>query len=257
MFCHCMEEKQRLEQQIAEMEAELARLPEGKFCSVKNGSGTKWYYYKDGVKYYIPKSNRRLAQQLARRKYLTEKLRQYREQLKAIEVYFTHTAKIRSAEELLQNPAYLELLSPYFQIQNKNLADWACAPYDRNPYRPEACNHLVHADLWVRSKSESIIASFLYQNRIPFRYECALKLSKKTIYPDFTLRHPKTGEYYYIEHFGLFDSQEYRRNALSRMDDYAADGIYLHQHLFVTTETKEKPFSIHQLIPQLQATAFL
>ncbi|MBR5500941.1 MAG: hypothetical protein IKV74_05395 [Clostridia bacterium] len=257
MFCHYMEEAQCLKQRIAEMDEELAGLPEGKFCSVKNGSGTKWYYYQGGKRHYIPKSNKRLAQQLARRKYLTEKLRQCRGQLQAIEEYFTRTIKIRSADELLQNPAYQDLLLPYFQIQNKSLADWAYAPYARNPYRPESCNHLVYADLWVRSKSESMIASFLYQNRIPFRYECALKLTKKIIYPDFTLRHPQTGEYYYIEHFGLFDSQEYRRHALSRMDDYAANGIYLNQQLFVTTETKEKPFSVNQLIPQLQAAAIL
>ena len=37
MFCHYMEEAQRLKQRIAEMEEEIAELPEGKFCSVKNG----------------------------------------------------------------------------------------------------------------------------------------------------------------------------------------------------------------------------
>ncbi len=257
MIGKLMEEKQRLERLIAEQERELAMLPEGTFCSVKNGSGTKWYYYKGGKRHYIPKSNKRLAQQLARRKYLTGKLQQCREQVQAIEGYFTQNAKIHNADALLQSKDYNKLLSPYFQIQNKDLAAWTRAPYTRNPYLPERCTHMVLRDLWVRSKSESMIASFLYQNQIPFRYECALKLTKKTIYPDFTLRHPHNGEYYYLEHFGLFENTEYRRNALSRIDDYAANGIYLNQHLLITTETKETPFSISQLIPQLQAATLL
>ena len=62
MICKFMEEKQRLEDLIVEIERELVRLPEDTFCSVKNGSGTKWYYYKNGERHYIPKENRRLAE---------------------------------------------------------------------------------------------------------------------------------------------------------------------------------------------------
>lgn len=258
IICKVMEEEKcKLMVLITEMERELASLPKGKICIVQNGAWIKWYYYKDGVKYYIPKSNKRLAEQLARRKYLTGELQQCREQVQAIEGYFTQTTQIHHADEILNNKDYNDLLSPYFQNPNQDLAAWASAPYERNPYLPERCVHMVHTDLWVRSKSESMIAAFLYQHQIPFRYECALELGKKTVYPDFTLRHPQTGTFYYLEHFGLFGNTEYRRHALSKIEDYAASGIYPNQHLLITTETHQNPFSINQLIPQLQATAIL
>ncbi|MBR5279885.1 MAG: hypothetical protein IKU26_02830 [Clostridia bacterium] len=250
-------EKNRVMTEKRRIEQELEILPKGKLCLVRNRSWTKWFYYHNGERHYIPKRNRRLAEQLARRKYLTERLEQCNGQLEAIEAYFTRIATSGTENKLLHNKDYQELLAPYFQPQNQELAHWAEAPYERNPYRIENCIHMVHVGLWVRSKSESMIASYLYQHKIPFRYECALKLGKKTIYPDFTLRHPKTGEYYYLEHFGLFENGEYRRHALSKVEDYALNGIYLDQHLIVTTETTKNPFSVTQLIPQLQATAFI
>lgn len=258
MFYQFMEgEAQRLREQITCMEQELVTLPEGVFYSVKNGTGTKWYYRKNGVRYYIPKRDRAVAEQYVRRKYLTEELKQCKRKLGAIEIFLAMYPESYNTNSILCNEDYQELLTPYFTSQNDNLIAWAQAPYEKHPYLPERCTYMACGNLWVRSKSESMIASFLYQHQIPFRYECALKLGNKTIYPDFTLRHPNSGAYYYIEHFGLFDNEQYRRNALSRIDDYAANGIFLNQRLLVTTETKEKPFSIHELISQLQAALFL
>ena len=47
--------------------------------------------------------------------------------------------------------------------------------------------------------------TFFQQNsnqlfNIPFRYECALTLGNTTVYPDFTIMHPNTGELIYREH---------------------------------------------------------
>jgi len=61
-----------------------------------------------------------------------------------------------------------------------------------------------------RYKSEVFIDMALFTNNIPFRYECALELGHSTLYPDFTIRHPKTGEICYWEHFGLMDDPSYR-----------------------------------------------
>lgn len=41
-----------------------------------------------------------------------------------------------------------------------------------------------------------------YEHNEAFRYECLLKLGDSAYYPDFTIKHPKTGKTYYWEHFG-------------------------------------------------------
>ena len=87
----------------------------------------------------------------------------------------------------------------------KELAEWQSASYEKNPNHPENLKIQSISGNWVRSKSEALIDMILYVNKIPFRYECGLQLGSRLMYPDFTIRHPKTGEFYYWEHFGLMD----------------------------------------------------
>jgi len=81
----------------------------------------------------------------------------------------------------------------------------------------------------------------LYTNHIPFRYECPLILGDTTLYPDFTIRHPKTGNTYYWEHFGLMDNPTYSQNAYSKLQLYSTHGIIPSINLITTYETKNAP----------------
>ena len=74
---------------------------------------------------------------------------------------------------------------------------------------------------------------------IPFRYECELTLGNRVIYPDFTLRHPKTGKTLYWEHFGLMGIREYEDNAKGKMMKYLDAGYYPNQKFFATYEDGE------------------
>lgn len=65
----------------------------------------------------------------------------------------------------------------------------------------------------------------LLTNKIPFRYECELQLEETTLYPDFTLRHPLTGQVFYWEHFGMMDNPNYCRNATTKLQLYFSHGI--------------------------------
>jgi len=112
-----------------------------------------------------------------------------------------------------------------------------------NPLYPEQLVHKTISGNQVRSKSEALIDMSLYIHRIPFRYECALLLDELTIYPDFTIRHPKTGEYYYWEHFGLMDDESYCKNACSKLHLYSSHGIIPSIHLITTYETKDNPLT--------------
>ena len=85
----------------------------------------------------------------------------------------------------------------------------------------------------------------LYKNKIPFRYECGLKLGDFTYYPDFTIRHPQTGETYYWEHFGKMDDESYSKNVFSKLQHYTSHGIVPTIQLITTYETKNNPFTIN------------
>ena len=118
------------------------------------------------------------------------------------------------------------------------------SPFEQNQTHPE---HLLHKTLsghTVRSKSESMIDSLLFTNKIPFRYECALTLDTVPIYPDFTIRHPHTGKTYYWEHFGLMDDPFYCNCTASKLQLYISHGIIPSIHLITTYETQQKPLTV-------------
>ena len=108
---------------------------------------------------------------------------------------------------------------------------------------PEQLSHLSISGHILRSKSEVIIDTALFSNRIPFRYECALSLGFKTFFPDFTIRHPKTKDFFYWEHFGMMDSPAYSQNAFNKLQLYNAHGIIPTINLITTYETKDQPLN--------------
>ena len=155
--------------------------------------------------------------------------------------YYPEPSKVSS---LLSHPEFQILLAPYFTPFAQELTDWMNSSYDSNPQHTE---HLIHRSTsgnLVRSKSEAMIDMVLYSHRIPFRYECALYLGNHPIFPDFTIRHPQTGETFYWEHFGMMDDALYAQNTASKLQLYISHGIIPSIHLITTYETKDHPLSI-------------
>ena len=107
--------------------------------------------------------------------------------------------------------------------------------------------HRTASGHFVRSKSEALIDLTLFTNKIPFRYECELKLDNIILYPDFTILHPKTLEIYYWEHFGKMDDLDYRKNAGSKLQLYCNNQILPSANLITTYETKDTPLDSQQI----------
>lgn len=248
-------EHKRLEEKISLLQTQLKSYPDGKLICVRNGSHIKWFHSDGHTQTYIPKKNRAYAEQLATKKYLATLLEQFQHEKTAIEYYLRHHNTSSSAPELLlqDSSGYKELLSPYFQSPSQELLNWMNSHFEKNPLYPELLIHKTVSGNLVRSKSEAIIDMSLYMHKIPFRYECALSLGEITLYPDFTLRHPHTGEYFYWEHFGLMDDDSYSKNACSKLQLYASHGIIPSIQLITTYETKEHPLTsdtIEKIIEQ-------
>ena len=239
-----LSESRRLEEEICMLQAELRKLPAGKFFCAENGKYYKWYLTDGKNKTYIPKKDRILAEKLAVRKYLTLRLEDLSHEKRAIDFYLRHhNINEKRSEKLLQIPAYHELLSPHLIPLSEELHQWAVAPYEKNPKYQEQLIYKAASGNFVRSKSEVMIDLYLHTNKIPFRYEEALTINEMTFYPDFTIRHPETGSIYYWEHFGMIDNPSYCQNMISKLQLYTSHGIYPSIQLITTYETKNHPLN--------------
>ena len=238
-----LSESERLAKQIKSIESQLESCPEGKLICSHNENRYKWYQRDGKSKIYIPKSNRTLAEQLAIKKYLSLLKEDLSKEKRAIDSYLKHHASdVGKAEKLLtETSEYKNLLTPYFKPLSQELSEWANASYERNTNHSEHLKIQSVSGNYVRSKSEAIIDMLLHINKIPFRYECALRLGEFTIYPDFTIRHPKTGEVFCWEHFGLMDNLSYSKNVVSKLQLYISNNIIPSIQLITTYETQKNP----------------
>lgn len=238
-------EYERLDNQITRLERRLKQFPDGKLICAQNGKHFKWYRSDLQGRTYIPKNERGLAEELAMKKYLTFQLDDLKKEKRAIQLYLCHHSDESRAEQLLKkSPEYRNLLSNNFLPLSKELDDWAKVSYPRNPMHQETLTYPSSSGNMLRSKSEVLIDMILYQNRIPFRYECELELNDGIVYPDFTIRHPRTGKVFYWEHFGMMDNPNYCQNAYTKMQRYTESGIIPTIHLITTYETKKYPLKM-------------
>ena len=247
-------EREQLASTIRQLKEKLELLPPGSLTCSQNGSRRKWYRNDGHSRQYIPKSNRALAEQLALKKYYSYALREAQQEYDALTAYLKHIpSSAPGTEKLLEQPAYQELLSHSLKPVSQEFSDWAAAPYEKNPFNPELLTVPAISGHMVRSKSEAMIAHCLFMNKIPFRYECALQLGQKTIFPDFTIRHPRSGRFYYWEHFGRMDDPSYCQKTAQKIHLYSVNGITPSIELITTFEKAAVPLStvkIMQLITE-------
>jgi len=249
MFHKIENHYKKLTFEATDIQSRLNHLPEGKLICVPNGSYVKWYHSLDGNITYIPKSQKDFAEKLAIKTYLLHRLHELQQELKSLNFYLRHHKEsvMESTSMLAHTSPYAPLLTKYFKPISDELDTWAMKLYESNPSHPEQLVHKTCNNLLVRSKSEAQIAMYLYTNKIPFRYETPLVLDGHIIYPDFTIRHPITGDFFYWEHYGLWDYEDYRRQAFSKLQLFSHHGIYPGINLITTYETKQHPLS-HETI---------
>ena len=135
---------------------------------------------------------------------------------------------------------------PYTTL-SEELKDWESQDYPTLQDHTENKIFQTEKGEKVRSKSEMLIAHLLYSNNIPYRYECQLKLNYTENYPDFTVRHPETGDLVIWEHFGLMDDPAYVRAAARKIKDYIEAGFIPGKTLIMTFESEKYPFDFQQI----------
>lgn len=237
-----------IETQICTLQTQINTFPDGTIHIAHQGKYSKWYstpslnetHLSDYC--YIPKSNRKLASALATKKYMSLQLNELNQQLtklRELESLITNSP----SKELWNDAAYQELLTSHPHSYNQEIQDWINSDYPRNPYHPENLIHPSVSGNILRSKSEALIDTLLFYEKIPFRYECELIINGQIKYPDFTIIHPLSGRIIYWEHYGMMDSPQYAHKNLSKQLDYITGGILPNDNLICTYETIEHPLT--------------
>lgn len=240
--------------QIQVLNNKLKNLPTDNLLCESAGKYVRWYYSNESGRHYLSKKNKESVLPLARKKYYCSLKTELEMKLNAAIKYSETLEKVQKSNNLLASKTYGPLVREALDMQFDNdiydmaeyLNVWKTEKYDTNPFHPEKLIHQTISGHTVRSKSEVIIATSLYQHNIPFRYEAALTLSNGHIfYPDFTILHPKTLVLFYWEHFGMMDDKKYRDDAFHKMSIYGNDGIYPESNLLMTFETASHPLDVN------------
>lgn len=251
MIMECNNIRKKIEQinkELEQINSLEEKFPPGELSCSKNGSRYKWHIKDKKGRSYLPKSSRKLAEALALKKYYTYKKQELERSLSACNAYLRKVLPTEGkAEQMFLHPEYRRLLEKHFIPQNEELKKWQNDNYERCKKHEEALVIKGTQGKMLRSKSEAIIDMMLYKSRIPFRYEEKIVLDGVTIYPDFVIRHPATGEYYYWEHFGMMDEEEYRTHACNKIALYCKNGIIPSINLIATYETKRNPLSAEKV----------
>lgn len=95
--------------------------------------------------------------------------------------------------------------------------------------------HKTKKGIYVRSKSEVIIANLLHDADIQFEYERRFDTDNGWRLPDFTFR-SADDEMIILEHLGMMHKASYREDWEQKRLFYERNGFVLDENLFVTTE---------------------
>lgn len=193
---------------------ELSKMPPGRLYQEKRGDNTFYYQRQSGangiVRLGISKHTK-FVYQLARKEFLITMVKNQRS-AKLWADLFSNKIDFEVWEKSIEQvskkfpsiPRGAFLLGAQYESNAKQI----CAMF------PNGTIHRTQGGIWVRSKSELIIAEILESFGIPYQYEVDLPCDEYHLCPDFTVVRPRDGKVVYWEHFGMTHDEEY----LHKMD---------------------------------------
>lgn len=239
-----------IEKQINRYDTEIEKLPEGSIACYQNGKYSKWFHLTEEGRVHIKKKNKELASKLAYKKYLQARVKDLRVEMELLKDSLTKITLIKEESsftvQLIENPLYSDLLTGMFTPSIKKYQQWTCEDYKRNMRFPEQLTKSTLSGIKVRSKSEQAIERILTIHKIPFRYEPEYEMNGSIFYPDFLIIHPRTGEFFIWEHFGLMDDLDYAHKTFRKLDLYHANGFTIGERLIATFEKMSMPFGLDE-----------
>lgn len=242
------------------MDSRFLKLPEGSLEShCKNG---ETYYLrsirKNGERIRIAitsncKDDQRLISELKERSNILHARPRIRKNIKELENFLEGFTPYNPEELKYADNADSKL----YLDGDICISEWTNARYERNPFRTEERIHKTKSGLYVRSKSEALIADILSDYNIPFRNDCKEMFGKITKYPDFHLIRSWDGRLFIWEHFGLIENPSYLINTFEKIELYSRYGYSPGINFIITWETKDNPLTRDRVIQVLEDNGFI
>lgn len=248
--------KKELEEQLMELEAlitlnnkNLAKLKNLPEYGVKASTvrGCHQYYLIDkstGKREYAGKEKLRLVKRLVQREYtvaMDKKLLDLRHRL----IRFNSNYDINEIEILYDNlpEARKDMIVPIIESDDAYIQRWLEEHTgNQNPF-PSDGKYYTSQGVYVRSKSEKIIADLLDKYNVPYRYEPELILDNRhTVYPDFVILNVRARKTIYWEHLGMLGDVDYARKNFEKIAIYEQNGYNVGDNILISMESEEKPF---------------
>ena len=111
---------------------------------------------------------------------------------------------------------------------------WLTEPTEYNPYRPEEKTNRTPSGIYVRSKSELLIATMVESYNAPYKYEEKVMLNNRAVYSDYSFLDKSITRGIKWEHFGMMGNSDYRQKSHAKIKDYLDSGYRLGYDLIVT-----------------------
>ena len=202
---------------------------------------------------YIKDENLDFAKQIACRDYYKKLHKVLKDQLAKVQ-----NALVNPNIEI--NNCYISmdewkrtLISPIQDSIQSKINAWNSERYEINRSHPETLIHPTDRGELVRSKSEEIIANYLFSKRdvIDYKYERPLRIvvnGKETIiHPDFTIIILKTGKIYILEHVSRLDLPDYHDAFVFKHRAYIESGMYQTGKIIYSFESAGQPLNMKEI----------
>jgi hypothetical protein len=242
---------QTMVKQLSTIDRQLEKLPEGKLITSKDASGNniRFLVRQDESKKYISRDDMQFVRKLALKKYLILRAKELKKLIyaEALAEKAKHDFQLSMNKIMGQNSNYRNVIIEAMSMYDENEKEWSKLIPESNPYRSDDKTVPTLSGITVRSKSESMIANELFRNNIPFKYEVAIDLGGKIVFPDFAILSQKESKIIFWEHWGLFDQEDYRRHTYEKISLYSDAGIFPNDKLIMTYEGRKNPLDINNV----------
>lgn len=250
---HLLMERCRLQREIDELIKKCEHLPEGQIHFDRNGKYWKWRQSFEGPQpghRILSKSEDALARDLVKKRHLSDRLELLQRQIDMIDRFLLDypNAQVLFDPSRESCPDYWKLLQRTIYERQQKIDQWLHEPYESCPEHPEQKIYETKSGIFVRSKSEVLIADSIFDDGVVFRYEQALKIGDQTVYPDFAMLDPVgLTEVIYLEHYGMMDVPAYVQRTKMKQALYLESGLITSGRMISSFESKEYPLDINYI----------
>ena len=244
--------KQLLTNLIHQKEEALRNAPRGSLRISCSGKRVQYYRRldpqdKNGV--YLKKSEQDTIERLAQKHYDKLVLKAAKKELKALEQYGKNYP-VKPVEEIIESigKEWERLVHPIRMSDARYVEQWISVEYEKSSVKGLKSEFVTDRGEIVRSKSELIIANYLFHHGIPYRYEYPIHLNGLGwIHPDFVILNVRLRKEIIWEHHGRMDDEGYAKKAVYRFNCYQKNGYIPGDNLIYTLETSDTPIDMNIL----------